>query len=91
MNWPLINKRYQILELIGSGGYSEVYKALNITNNEFIAVKLCSVAEMAQVSSEVYLKHLFRECETHQQLRHSNIVKLFEVIELDPSTFCLAL
>lgn len=60
MNWPLINKRYQVLELIGCGGYSEVYRALNMANGEFVAVKLCSGAEMAQTSSDVYLKHLFR-------------------------------
>lgn len=56
-----------------------------------MAVKLCSVADMAQVSSDVYLKHLVRECETHKQLNHENIVRLYEVIELDASTYCLVL
>jgi len=44
LNWPLIHKRYQTLELIASGGYSEVYKAINLTTNENVAIKLCSVA-----------------------------------------------
>lgn len=26
-DWPILNDRYQILSMIGKGGYSEVYKA----------------------------------------------------------------
>jgi len=31
--WPILNERYQLLSLLGKGGFSEVYKVLKIPLN----------------------------------------------------------
>lgn len=37
---PLLNERYQIISLLGKGGYSEVYKAYDLENHIYVACKL---------------------------------------------------
>ena len=36
-SWPLLNQRYQLLNLLGKGGYSEVYKAFDIKTKQYVA------------------------------------------------------
>ena len=40
MTFPLDIKQYQILECIGSGSTSQVYRAMCLTNNRIIAIKI---------------------------------------------------
>lgn len=37
--WPVLHKRYLLLALIGKGGYSEVYKAYDLFEHIYIAIK----------------------------------------------------
>lgn len=38
--WPLLNKRYQILKLLGKGGFSEVYYAYDLLMLRPVACKI---------------------------------------------------
>lgn len=38
--WPFLNNRYQLLSLLGKGGFSEVYKAFDIKETWFVACKI---------------------------------------------------
>lgn len=38
-----------------------------------------------------YIKHAIRENDTHQGLNHQNIVKDFDMIEIDENTFITVL
>jgi tousled-like kinase len=77
-------KRYQPLELVGKGGFSEVYRSYDLYANQTVAIKLSSVEHLLQGcgNKHEYLKHIKREYEIHKQLDHPNIVKLTEVIEI---------
>lgn len=39
-NWPVLNNRYLTLELIGVGGFGEVYKAFDLETLDSTAIKI---------------------------------------------------
>ena len=86
---PFLNERYQILELIGKGGYSEVYKAYDTYNHKFIACKLIQINEnWPQEIKQSYIKHTIRENLILQNLNHKKIVKLYDTLEINDNAFC---
>ena len=38
--WPMLDERYQIVSLLGKGGFSEVYKAFDIQEMKWVACKI---------------------------------------------------
>lgn len=60
--WPLLMKRYQPLELVGKGGFSEVYRSYDLYSNQTVAIKLSSVEHLLQGcgNKHEYLKHIKR-------------------------------
>ena len=38
--WPLLNNRYQVLSLHGKGGFSEIYKVVDLETEKFKILKL---------------------------------------------------
>ena len=86
---PFLNERYQILELIGKGGYSEVYKAYDTYDHKFIACKLIQRNEnWPQEIKQSYIKHTIRENLILQNLNHKKIVKLYDTLEINDNSFC---
>ena len=86
---PFLNERYQILELIGKGGYSEVYKAYDTYAHKFIACKLIQLNEnWPQEIKQSYIKHTIRENLILQNLNHKKIVKLYDTLEINDNSFC---
>ena len=77
-NWPLIGERYQILELIGKGGFSEVYRAYDLDTDQFVALKYTSFKGVSQGVAH----YVIREYENHKKLSHPNIAELYDVIDL---------
>ncbi len=68
-------QRYEIIQLIGSGGMAEVYKAIDKTSNKYVAVKkyrkeLC----IRRRERDNFIEH----CKMVSSLNHENIVKLYE-------------
>lgn len=37
--WPIIYEKYQTLELLGSGGFGEVYKCYDLESSKLVAIK----------------------------------------------------
>lgn len=42
-------ENYSLLEVIGSGQYGKVYKAVNIKNNSLVAVKVVKIEKFKEV------------------------------------------
>ncbi len=68
--------RYRIEKVIGVGGMAVVFKAVDITNGKYVAVKLLK-EDMAQ--DEESVKRFINESKAVSMLSHSNIVKIFAV------------
>ena len=80
--------RYQILNMIGKGGFSEVFKAYDLHTHSFVAVKLHEIKnEMSEDARENYVKHTLREYSIHRSLKHRRIVRLYDYFTIDESSF----
>ena len=90
--WPLVGGRYQIIGLLGKGGYSEVYKAYDLENHMYVACKLHQLNQnWREEVKDNYIKHTVRENQIHQEINHSKIVRHFDTIEIDNNSFCTVL
>ncbi len=74
----LVGGRYEILEKIGTGGMSDVYKAKDHKLNRFVAVKVLK----QEFSENTNFVSKFRiEAQAAAGLMHSNIVNVYDVGE----------
>lgn len=72
----LINDRYEIIEKIGSGGMSVVYKAKCTKLERFVAIK---VLREEFCLDEEFVKRFKVEAQSAASLSHSNIVNIYDV------------
>jgi len=73
-----LGDRYEILELIGSGGMADVYKAKCHKLNRFVAIKVLK-AEFSSDSS--FVSKFKAEAQAAAGLMHPNIVNVYDVGE----------
>ena len=71
-----LDGRYELLELIGTGGMADIYKARDITEDRIVAVKILK-NEFA--GSEDFLRRFRNESKAIALLSHPNIVKIYDV------------
>uniref|UniRef100_A0A8C1N0Y7 non-specific serine/threonine protein kinase n=1 Tax=Cyprinus carpio TaxID=7962 RepID=A0A8C1N0Y7_CYPCA len=89
---PTLNDRYLLLHLLGRGGFSEVYKAFDLTEQRYVAVKIHQLNKSwRDEKKENYHKHACREYRIHKELDHPRIVKLYDYFSLDTDSFCTVL
>ena len=72
----MLDGRYEIIELIGSGGMANVYKAKCHRLNRMVAVKILK-SDMAE--NEEIRRRFRDESRAVAQLSHSNIVSVYDV------------
>lgn len=91
-NHPILNNRYLLLELLGKGGFSEVFKALDLASFQQVGVKIHQLSSQWSESKKAsYVKHSVREYHIHKQLKHPRIVRLLDIFEIDNNTFATVL
>lgn len=72
----LLGNRYEILEQIGGGGMSLVYRARDIYLNRLVAIK---VLREQFTSDEEFVARFRREAQAVASLSHANIVSIYDV------------
>ena len=72
----MLDGRYEIIELIGSGGMANVYKAKCHRLNRMVAVKILK-SDMAE--NEEIRRRFRDESRAVAQLSHANIVSVYDV------------
>ena len=71
-----LNRRYDRLEIIGEGVYGTVYKALNTSTDEIVALKKIRLDE----DEEGIPATAIREISLLQALEHKNVVALYDLV-----------
>lgn len=71
----VIDDKYQILELIGKGGFGLVYKAKHLAMDRIVAIKLLKENLTADKLSRLRFE---KEAKTFSQLNHPNIISVFD-------------
>lgn len=90
--FPILNHRYALLNLLGKGGFSEVYKAFDLVDHRYVACKLHGLnPQWSEEKKQSYIRHAIREYNIHKSLVHNNIVRLWDTFEIDQNTFCTVL
>ncbi len=70
----ILDRKYRIVELIGSGGMAQVYKAINMANRKTVAVKM--LKDEYKDDAE-FLRRFSREANAILTLSHENIVRAY--------------
>ena len=74
----VIDNRYEILEIIGTGGMATVYKAKCRVLNRYVAIKV--LKDSLKYDSDV-VKKFNTESRAAAKLSHPNIVQVYDVGE----------
>lgn len=72
--------KFRLLYQVGKGSFGSVWRALDVELQREVALK---VPTSRWLSSEGFLERLHREARAAAQLRHPNILRLYEVLEVD--------
>ncbi|EFJ41809.1 hypothetical protein VOLCADRAFT_119598, partial [Volvox carteri f. nagariensis] len=98
--WPVLpdrpgpegRPRYVLMNLLGKGGFSEVFKAYDLVEVRPVCVKIHALAPgWPSAKKESYVRHAIREYDIHRSLRHPAVVTLLDVLEIDLDTFATVL
>eukprot|EP00656_Telonema_subtile_P016423 TRINITY_DN18673_c0_g1_i1.p1 TRINITY_DN18673_c0_g1~~TRINITY_DN18673_c0_g1_i1.p1 ORF type:complete len:682 (+),score=214.60 TRINITY_DN18673_c0_g1_i1:156-2201(+) len=87
-DFRVLDKRYLLTNLLGRGGFSEVYKAFDLNEYKEVVIKLHRLhPHWSQERKMGYQKHASREYQIHATLDHPNIVRLWGVFTIDVDCF----
>jgi formylglycine-generating enzyme required for sulfatase activity len=70
--------RYEVLQVLGRGGFGVVFRALDETLQRVVAVKVLA-PQLAATSPA--RRRFLREARSSAQVRHENVVRVYEVVE----------
>lgn len=71
---------YEVLERLGEGAFSVVYKARHIPTGKFVAIKILRKYQMDEAQKQA----VFKEVIIMRQLKHPGIVDYYDFIESEP-------
>ncbi|MGE5443190.1 MAG: serine/threonine protein kinase [Ignavibacteriales bacterium] len=77
---------YKIIEEIGNGGMGRVYKAIHLTLNRIVAVKMI---HPNLVDDLAVIKRFYKEAKTQARLNHPNIVTVYDFLEIGGNYFII--
>lgn len=79
-----IDDRFQVIEMLGSGGFGHVYKVHKPVTNMDYALKVINIKK-----TDTDLERLLREFRTLYSLNHQNIIRVFDAGQIQDVQFYL--
>ncbi|KAJ2712455.1 hypothetical protein H4R23_006153 [Coemansia sp. Cherry 401B] len=73
---------FNIKRLVGTGTYGKVFKAEHFTSNTTVALKYTQIKTANDKHSQRHNKRIEREIKLMSLLRHPNIARLYDVIQI---------
>jgi tousled-like kinase len=84
--------RYLPQCLLGKGGFSEVWKCLDLVELREVAVKVHQLNnQWSEERKHSYIRHVTREYTIHRDMKHPRVVQLFDVFEFGHDAFATVL
>ncbi|XP_030762693.1 serine/threonine-protein kinase fused-like isoform X2 [Sitophilus oryzae] len=71
--------KYEVVGTLGEGSFGRVYKAKQVSNGSFVALKV--ISKRGRSTKE--LKGFRRECEIQRDLHHPNIIQMLDSFETE--------
>lgn len=71
------NEYWDMIGELGDGAFGKVYKALNKDTKKFAAAKMCTLEDEENLSDHMV------EIDILSEIRHENIVELYEAFSID--------
>jgi tousled-like kinase len=85
---PLYNNRYLLQSMLGRGGFSEVWKAIDLIDLKEVAVKFHQLnPQWSDERKESFIRHVTREYKIHHAMKHPRVVQLYDVLDIDVNSF----
>uniref|UniRef100_A0A4W6EJE3 Protein kinase domain-containing protein n=1 Tax=Lates calcarifer TaxID=8187 RepID=A0A4W6EJE3_LATCA len=89
---------YQLVRKLGRGKYSEVFEAINITNNEKVVVKILKPVKKKKIKREIKIlenlrggTNIIRLVDTVKDPVHAVVMATFWMLKLNPELRRLSL
>lgn len=79
----VIDGRYQIIRLLGKGGLSYVYEAVDLTFNRRCALKEFTVRQSGDEERQEVREHFTREMEMLSRLSHPGLPQIYDSLTFD--------
>ncbi len=76
MKQPPLSGRYELEEIVGTGGMSVVYRAWDLKTDREVAVK---VLRLEYLTDDDFVRQFNREAQAASQMSHPNIVNMYDV------------
>lgn len=90
--WPFLSNRFQVLNIIGKGGFAEVYKAFDVIELKYVVLKLNILNDQwDNQTKELFIKYAKRENDVFQTLNHPNIVQYQGSLQIADNVLCTVL
>ena len=85
----IFNNKYKVVDTIGKGGFSIIYKVLEIETNEFYALKHITIVNNNEI--EKFREEFEKEIEVMKTIKNKYIIELIDYFIVNNKNYCIVM